>query len=80
LKRWRVEAMKRKEDLAKNYQTFEDLEVYQVTREFRKAMYRVAKQLPDIGKFGLPGKSAAPPSRLQTTSLKVMDDFIFSIR
>jgi four helix bundle protein len=33
--------------------TFEDLEVYQVAREFRKAMYRVAKQLPDIEKFGL---------------------------
>jgi four helix bundle protein len=33
--------------------TFEDLEVYQVAREFRKAMYRVAKQLPDVEKFGL---------------------------
>jgi four helix bundle protein len=33
--------------------TFEDLEVYQVAREFRKSMYRVAKQLPDIEKFGL---------------------------
>jgi four helix bundle protein len=35
------------------YSTFEDLEVYQVAREFRKAMYRIAKQLPDIEKFGL---------------------------
>ena len=35
------------------HSTFEDLEVYQVAREFRKAMYRVAKQLPDIEKFGL---------------------------
>ena len=33
--------------------TFEDLEVYQVGREFRKAMYRIAKRLPDVEKFGL---------------------------
>ncbi|MGH8102780.1 MAG: four helix bundle protein [Chthoniobacterales bacterium] len=33
--------------------TFEDLEVYQVARQFRKAMYRVANRLPDIEKFGL---------------------------
>ena len=45
--------MKRNEDQAKGYQTFEDLEVYQVAREFRKAMYRVAKQLPEEEKFGL---------------------------
>jgi len=32
--------------------TFEDLEVYQVAREFRKAMYRIAKRLPAIEKFG----------------------------
>jgi four helix bundle protein len=35
------------------HSTFEDLEVYQVAREFRKAMYRVAKRLPDIERFGL---------------------------
>jgi four helix bundle protein len=35
------------------HSTFEDLEVYQVAREFRKAMYRVAKQLPETEKFGL---------------------------
>jgi four helix bundle protein len=45
--------MKRSEDQTKGYQTFEDLEVYQVAREFRKAMYRVAKQLPEEEKFGL---------------------------
>ena len=45
--------MKRTEGEAKHYQTFEDLEVYQVAREFRKAMYRVAKQLPETEKFGL---------------------------
>jgi len=33
--------------------TFEDLEVYQVAREFRKAMYGVPKCLPEIEKFGL---------------------------
>src|SRR5438034_11289522 len=33
--------------------TFEDLEVYQVAREFRKAMYRIAKRLPEYEKFGL---------------------------
>ena len=33
--------------------TFEDLKVYQVAREFRKAMYRIAKRLPDTEKFGL---------------------------
>jgi four helix bundle protein len=33
--------------------TFGGLEVYQVAREFRKAMYGVAKQLPDLEKFGL---------------------------
>jgi four helix bundle protein len=38
------------------HSTFEVLEVYQVAREFRKAMYRVAKQLPDIEKFGLAGQ------------------------
>lgn len=45
--------MKRSEERAKVYQTFEDLEVYQVAREFRRAMYRVAKQLPETEKFGL---------------------------
>src|SRR5712692_6819412 len=37
----------------KSPSTFEDLEVYQVAREFRKAMYRIGKRLPDIEKFGL---------------------------
>jgi four helix bundle protein len=45
--------MKRTENEAKPYQTFEDLEVYQVAREFRKAMYRVAKRLRREEKFGL---------------------------
>jgi four helix bundle protein len=33
--------------------TFEDLEVYRVAQEFRKAMYRIARELPGIDKFGL---------------------------
>ena len=33
--------------------TFEDLEVYQVAREFRKAIYQVARELPELEKFGL---------------------------
>jgi hypothetical protein len=32
--------MKRTEDKAKPYQTFEDLEVYQVAREFRRRVSR----------------------------------------
>jgi four helix bundle protein len=35
------------------HSTFEDLEVYQVAREFRKTIYGVARRLPDIEKFGL---------------------------
>ena len=45
--------MKGTENEAKHYQTFEDLGVYQVAREFRKAIYRVAKRLPQEEKFGL---------------------------
>jgi four helix bundle protein len=45
--------MKRTENESKPYQTFEDLEVYQVAREFRKAMYHVAKRLRQEEKFGL---------------------------
>ena len=45
--------MKLPENEAKHYQTFEDLEVYQVAREFRKAMYRVARRLPDEERFAL---------------------------
>jgi four helix bundle protein len=37
----------------KRYRTFEDLEVYQVAREFRKAMCRVNRQLPSFEKFEL---------------------------
>ena len=35
------------------FQTFEDLKVYQTAREFRKAMYTLARGLPECEKFGL---------------------------
>jgi four helix bundle protein len=38
---------------ARKQATFEDLKVYQVARDFRKAMYAIAKRLPDTEKFGL---------------------------
>ena len=43
----------KRESEPKHYQTFEDLEVYQVAREFRKAMYRIAARLPVEEKFAL---------------------------
>ena len=46
---WLPNAMKKQDQ----HSTFEDLEVYQVAREFRIAIYRVAKRLPDIERFGL---------------------------
>jgi len=39
------------------FQTFEDLEVYQVAREFRKKMYAMTRQLPDFEKFELASSS-----------------------
>jgi four helix bundle protein len=45
--------MERPENDDKHYQTFEDLEVYQVAREFRKAMYRIARRLPESERFAL---------------------------
>jgi four helix bundle protein len=37
----------------KRYKTFEDLEVYQIARQFRKVMYRVNRRLPSFEKFEL---------------------------
>src|SRR5689334_12897988 len=45
--------VKSEDQPSKKFQTFEDLEVYNAAREFRKAMYKVARVLPDIEKFGL---------------------------
>jgi len=35
------------------YTTFEDLDVYKMTRAFRKRIYNLAKQLPEYEKHGL---------------------------
>ena len=35
------------------YGTFEDLEVYQAARCFRRSMYKVAKALPEYEKYNL---------------------------
>jgi four helix bundle protein len=45
-----------REEAGDRFQTFEDLEVYQVARELRKAMYAVARRLPDFEKFTLAGQ------------------------
>ena len=37
----------------RSYRSFEDLEVYRTARDFRRAMYQVAKALPNFEKFGL---------------------------
>ena len=44
--------------------TFEELQVYQIAREFRKAMYRVSRQLPEIEKFGLASQIRRAPLSL----------------
>jgi four helix bundle protein len=49
----RIENRKSGSEQRQRISTFEDLEVYQAAREFRKAMYRIAKQLPEFEKFGL---------------------------
>src|SRR2546430_14169583 len=41
------------ESSSETFRTFEDLEVYKAAREFRKAMYRVHRRLPDFGKYEL---------------------------
>src|SRR5439155_21815833 len=37
----------------KSFRTFEDLEVYQAARGFRKTMYSASRQLPDFERFEL---------------------------
>src|SRR5437016_14462372 len=41
------------EEQKASYQTFEDLDAYKTAREFRKAMYGVARRLSESEKFGL---------------------------
>jgi hypothetical protein len=36
-----------------NFLTFEDLDVYEAARNFRKAMYAVNRRLPDFEKYDL---------------------------
>jgi len=51
---YNVKTEKRNEPVGKReFRTFENLEVYQVAREFRKKMYAVTRQLPDFEKFEL---------------------------
>ena len=40
----------------KAFRTFEDLQAYKVAREFRRAMYPVARDLPEVEKYGLAGQ------------------------
>src|SRR5437763_16525791 len=47
------ETVNRESRIVNRGSTFEDLEVYQCAREFRKAMYRTARVLPEIEKFAL---------------------------
>jgi len=37
----------------RKFGTFEDLEVYKTARDFRRAMYNVARTLPEFEKYGL---------------------------
>jgi len=37
----------------RQFKTFEDLDLYQVAREFRKAMYGISRKLPNFEKFEL---------------------------
>ncbi len=39
--------------ILQGFRTFEDLEVYQLARHFRKAMYGVTRRLPSLEKFEL---------------------------
>ena len=38
------------------YKSFEDLEVYKAAREYRKKMYKLAKELPAEEKYNLAGQ------------------------
>jgi four helix bundle protein len=45
--------VKKGDDGGDKFRTFEDLEVYQAARAFRKKMHGVTRQLPDFEKFEL---------------------------
>jgi four helix bundle protein len=52
----------------RGFQTFEDLEVYQAAREFRKAMCAVNRPLPDFEKYELGSQirraAVSPPNNM----------------
>src|ERR1700743_3058061 len=48
-----MEALGQNRRAGNYYRSFEDLEIYKAGREFRKAMYQVAKTLPEFEKFAL---------------------------
>ncbi len=48
------------ETASEKFQTFEDLEVYKIAREFRKAMYGVTRRLPDFEKYELASQIRRP--------------------
>lgn len=50
---YNVKTGKKASGAGKEFRTFEDLEVYQVAREFRKKMYGITRQLPGFEKFEL---------------------------
>jgi four helix bundle protein len=51
---YNVKKGKQRADGQRNqFRTLEDLEVYQIAREFRKKMYGVTRRLPDFEKFEL---------------------------
>ncbi len=55
------------------YKSFEDLELYKASREFRKIIYSLIKQLPDEEKYNLASQMRrAATSFCQITSLRVM--------
>jgi hypothetical protein len=67
-----------KEKAEVGFKTFEDLEVYKVAREFRKAMYKISHQLPDFENSNFPAKSEVRPFRSQTISRRDMGVIITS--
>ena len=63
-----------------HFQTFEDLEVYQAAREFRKATYSVSRRLPDDENLLWQSRSNELQCHSPTISLKHMDGTTTGIR
>jgi hypothetical protein len=58
----------------KEFRTFEDLQVCQVAREFRKKMYRVTRRLPDFEKFGLRDRKVDTEAGIREVDVSSTDD------